>query len=121
MKPITEDIIESLAIENLQSLGWVYAYGLDRCTHTPSGFTPPQVDERRIESPNKKIKSMIFSYLDKNDEISQIDLPYFDKYVKIRKFELHYFNNSSGRFLAQLLEMFFPKLMSLELSIKILY
>ena len=29
MKPITEDIIESLAIEQLQSLCWDYAYGLD--------------------------------------------------------------------------------------------
>jgi type I restriction enzyme, R subunit len=29
LKPITEDIIESLAIEQLQSLCWDYAYGLD--------------------------------------------------------------------------------------------
>jgi type I restriction enzyme R subunit len=29
MKPITEDIIESLAIKQLQSLCWDYAYGLD--------------------------------------------------------------------------------------------
>jgi len=35
---------------------------------------------------------MIFSYLDKNEEIRQFDLPYFDKYVEIRKFELYYFN-----------------------------
>ena len=30
MKPITENIIEELAIENLQSIGWEYVNGISR-------------------------------------------------------------------------------------------